>query len=62
MQAGDWAAYGQAQEKLDAAIKRAIELQPAQGSVTVPTPAATGTATPTPKAGETATASPAPRG
>ncbi len=56
MQKGDWAAYGQAQEKLDAAIKKAIELQPDRGSITVPSPAAT------PKAGETATASPAPRG
>ena len=56
MQKGDWAAYGQAQEKLDAAIKKAIELQPDRGSITVPSPAAT------PKAGETTTASPAPRG
>ncbi|WP_348536249.1 UPF0182 family membrane protein [Mobilicoccus caccae] len=53
MQAGDWAAYGEAQKQLDAAIKRAIELQPERGRVSVPTstaspaPSPTATGTPT---------------
>lgn len=43
---GDWAAYGEAQKKLDAAIKRAIELQPEGGKVSVPP-----TASPSPTTG-----------
>ena len=50
---GDWTAYGEAQKKLDTAIKRAIELQPQGGSVSVSpssppaTPAPTASGTPT---------------
>ncbi|MDO5627429.1 MAG: UPF0182 family protein [Mobilicoccus sp.] len=52
MQRGDWAAYGQAQEQLDAAIRRAIELQPEGGSIRLdPTPAPTETETEAPPAG-----------
>ncbi|WP_082043544.1 UPF0182 family membrane protein [Mobilicoccus massiliensis] len=53
MKKGDWAAYGEAQKKLDTAIKRAIELQPQGGSVSVSpssppaTPAPTASGTPT---------------
>ena len=55
LQKGDFAAYGEAQKKLDAAIKRAVAASPKGGSVTV-TPGPTGTATPSP----TGTATPSP--
>jgi hypothetical protein len=55
LQKGDFAAYGEAQEKLNAAIKRAVAAAPKGGSVTV-TPGPTGTATPAP----TGTATPSP--
>jgi uncharacterized protein len=54
---GDFAAYGEAQKKLDEAIKRAVAASPKGGSVTV-TPGPTGTATPSP----TGTATPSPTG
>ena len=51
---GDFTAYGEAQKKLDDAIKRAVAASPKGGSVTVtPTPTATGTATPSPSATST---------
>ena len=51
---GDFAAYGQAQKRLDDAIRRAVEAAPKGGSATV-TPSPTGTATPSPKASPTST-------
>jgi uncharacterized protein len=44
---GDFAAYGEAQKRLDDAIQRAVEAAPQGGTATV-TPSPTGTATPTP--------------
>ncbi|MDF2093464.1 UPF0182 family protein [Knoellia sp. 3-2P3] len=44
---GDFAAYGEAQKRLDDAIQRAVEAAPQGGTATV-TPTPTGTATPTP--------------
>lgn len=51
---GDFAAYGEAQKRLDDAIRRAVEAAPKGGSATV-TPSPTGTATPSPKASPTST-------
>ena len=48
---GDFAAYGEAQKRLDDAIQRAVAAAPQGGSVTVtPSPTGTATATPTPTA------------
>ena len=50
LKAGDFAAYGEAQKKLDDAIKRAVAASPKGGSTTVtPTPSGTAT-TPSPSA------------
>jgi len=50
LKAGDFAAYGEAQKKLDDAIKRAVAAAPKGGSATVtPTPSGTAT-TPSPSA------------
>ena len=49
LKAGDFAAYGEAQKKLDDAIKRAVAASPKGGSTTVtPTPSGTATTTPSP--------------
>lgn len=46
---GDFAAYGEAQKKLDQAIQRAVDAAPRGGSATVtPSPSGTATATPSP--------------
>ncbi len=41
LEAGDWEAYGQAQERLQAAIQKAVEASPGGGSVSVPDEAGT---------------------
>ncbi|HEX5523519.1 MAG TPA: UPF0182 family protein [Pedococcus sp.] len=51
---GDFAAYGEAQKRLDDAIRRAVEAAPKGGSVTV-TPSPTGTGTPSPTGSPTST-------
>ena len=58
LKAGDFAAYGTAQKRLDTAIKKAQALAPQLvAGVPTPNPSATGTATPSPS--PSATASPA---
>lgn len=57
--AGDFAAYGQAQDDLRAAIERAVRAQRA-GGTTTPGPTESGSPTPSPTATPTGSASPSP--
>ncbi|GAA3130128.1 UPF0182 family protein [Planomonospora alba] len=56
----DWQAYGDAQEKLRAALDKLKGAAPAEGPAATPSPTPTGTPSPTPSPATTATPSPSP--
>ena len=63
LKAGDFAAYGAAQKRLDAAIKRANAIAPLlTAGAASPSPSPTASATPSPTASPTASSSPSPTG